>query len=123
MIKRLLALLALCYCACAFSAVSAVPSTNASPTTETNDADDEVEDTSDDEEGPSPLVIQLDENEIPANEETTGGIEDLLNVYRLELKAGALNSEYGYTQEHFDANETELERFVYASILLNLTSL
>ena len=61
----------------------------------------------------SQAVIELDMNEIPANEQTTGDIDDLLNVYRMEVKAGALNSESGFTQEHFENDTERVQRNIY----------
>ena len=63
-----------------------------------------------------PLVIELDMNEVPVTMNSTGSLDDLLNVYRMEVKAGVVDSDVrsGFTHEYLDANETErVQRNIY----------
>ena len=54
-------------------------------------------------------------NEIPASTSSegnytyTGTLQDLLELYRLEVSTGALDADAGFTDEHFEEDESDEE--------------
>ena len=60
-------------------------------------------------------TIELDMNEIPASTSSegnytyTGTLQDLLELYRLEVSTGALDVDAGFTDEHFEEDESDEE--------------
>ena len=104
-----LVIMSMTYCAFAMPRGTEAPT----PTTETRPPLDHMDDCEPKEENnvTSPLVIELDLNQLPISMNSTGSLDDLLNVYRTEARAGVLGVDSdvrsGFMNTYFDPNEAE----------------